>query len=183
MPRCKRSLRWSSRRSRSMTTRSPGNPCRSTTRSNATSGCPYQSFANTVANAQHLEIPDLALGMSEAVVKVFAVCEEWPSERAPAIETQPVWSEIPTLILSGAYDNLTPVSWNKSAFETLPNGVFVPGSRGRARRHHLLGLCRPDRPGLHHRPGRVPGHLLSGRSEPKWALPSNGPPSPIKRLR
>jgi pimeloyl-ACP methyl ester carboxylesterase len=91
---------------------------------------PYQSFANTVANAQHLEIPDLAIGMSEAVVKVFAVCEEWPSERAPAIETQPVWSEIPTLILSGAYDNLTPVSWNKSAFETLPNGVFVlaPGA-------------------------------------------------------
>jgi pimeloyl-ACP methyl ester carboxylesterase len=91
---------------------------------------PYQSFANTVANAQNLEIPDLALGMPEAVVKVFAVCEEWPSERAPAIETQPVWSEIPTLILSGAYDNLTPISWNKSAFETLPNGAFVlaPGA-------------------------------------------------------
>ena len=91
---------------------------------------PYQSFANTVANAQHLEIPDLALGMPEAVVKVFAVCERWPSERAPETQTQPVWSEIPTLILAGAYDNLTPVSWNKSAFETLPNGVFVlaPGA-------------------------------------------------------
>jgi hypothetical protein len=29
------------------------------------------------------------------------------------------------LILSGAYDNLTPVSWNKTAFVTLPNGIFV----------------------------------------------------------
>jgi hypothetical protein len=68
--------------------------------------------------------------MSEEIVKVFAVCERWPSERAPETQTQPVWSEIPTLILAGAYDNLTPVSWNKSAFETLPNGVFVlaPGA-------------------------------------------------------
>ena len=91
---------------------------------------PFQSFANTVANAQNLEIPDLALGMPEAVVKVFAICERWPSERAPATQTQPVWSEVPTLILAGAYDNLTPVSWNKSAFDTLPNGVFVlaPGA-------------------------------------------------------
>jgi pimeloyl-ACP methyl ester carboxylesterase len=86
---------------------------------------PFQSFANTVMNAQHLEIPDLAVGMSEALVKVFAICERWPSEKAPANEEQPVWSEVPTLVLSGAYDNLTPVSWNKSAFATLPNGVFV----------------------------------------------------------
>ena len=121
---------------------------------------PYQSFANTVANAQHLEIPDLALGMSEAMVKVFAVCERWPSEQAPATETQPVWSEIPTLILAGAYDNLTPVSWNKSAFETLPNGVFVLAPGAGARRHHLLGVRRSDSAGLHHRSGQGTGHVL-----------------------
>jgi len=86
---------------------------------------PVQSFANTVRNAQLLEIPDLALGKPEALAKVFAICEQWPSGRAPAAQAEPVWSEVPTLILSGAYDNLTPVSWNKSAFVTLPNGVFV----------------------------------------------------------
>ena len=63
--------------------------------------------------------------MPESLVKVFAICERWPSGRAPATEGLPVWSEVPTLILAGAYDNLTPVSWNKSAFDTLPNGVFV----------------------------------------------------------
>ncbi len=90
----------------------------------------YMSFANTVANAQQLEIPDLALGMSEEIAKVFAVCERWPSDQAPVAETLPVRSEIPTLILAGAYDNLTTVSWNKSAFVTLLNGVFVlaPGA-------------------------------------------------------
>lgn len=86
---------------------------------------PFQSIAKMVSNARQLEIPDLALGMPESLAKVFAICEQWPSGRAPATESQPVRSDVPTLILSGAYDNLTPVSWNKSAFETLPNGVFV----------------------------------------------------------
>jgi hypothetical protein len=132
---------------------------------------PYQSFANTVANAQHLEIPDLAVGMSEAVVKVFAVCEEWPSERAPAIETQPVWSEIPTLILSGAYDNLTPVSWNKSAFETLPNGVFVlaPGAA-----HGVItySACADQiAQAFIADPAVSPDTSCLADLEPQWALP------------
>lgn len=86
---------------------------------------PFQSFANMVTNAQELEIPELALGVPESFAKVFAICEEWPSGQALAIAEQPVWSDVPTLILAGAYDNLTPVSWNKSAFRTLPNGNFV----------------------------------------------------------
>ena len=85
----------------------------------------FQSFANLIANAQALEIPELALGVPEQFVKVFAICERWPSGRAPASAAQPVWSDIPTLVLAGAYDNLTPVSWNKSAFVTLPNATFV----------------------------------------------------------
>jgi pimeloyl-ACP methyl ester carboxylesterase len=86
---------------------------------------PFQSFATMVSNARNLEIPELALGIPESFVKVFAICEQWPSgEASPEVE-QPVWSEAPTMILAGAYDNLTPVSWNKSAFTTLPNGIFV----------------------------------------------------------
>ncbi|MCA9878450.1 MAG: alpha/beta hydrolase, partial [Thermomicrobiales bacterium] len=85
----------------------------------------FQSFTNMVTNARQLEIPDLALGVPESFVKVFAICERWPSGQAPASSAQPVWSDIPTLVLAGAYDNLTPVSWNKSAFVTLPNATFV----------------------------------------------------------
>jgi pimeloyl-ACP methyl ester carboxylesterase len=86
---------------------------------------PFQSFAGMVRNAQQLEIPDLALGVPESFVKVFAICERWQSGRAPTGTDAPVWSDIPTLVLAGSYDNLTPVSWNKSAFVTLPNGTFV----------------------------------------------------------
>ena len=86
---------------------------------------PFQSFAHTVENAQRLEIPDLALGKPEDLAKVFAICEQWPSGRAPDVEAEPVSSDIPTLILSGAYDNLTPISWNASASKTLSNGALV----------------------------------------------------------
>ena len=86
---------------------------------------PFQSFENTVAIARQLEIPELALGVLDVMAGQFAICEVWPSGRAPAIEDSPVASDVPTLILSGAYDLQTPVSWNKSAFVTLPNGFFV----------------------------------------------------------
>ena len=86
---------------------------------------PFQSFERTVAIAQELEIPELAMGVVEGIAAQFAVCEVWPSGRAPAIEQLPVTSDVPTLILSGSYDLQTPVSWNKSAFVTLPNGYFV----------------------------------------------------------
>ncbi len=86
---------------------------------------PFQSFTHTVENAQQLEIPDLALGKPEDLAKVFAICEKWPSGRAPDVEAEPVSSDIPTLILSGAYDNLTPISWNSSASRTLSNGTLL----------------------------------------------------------
>jgi len=86
---------------------------------------PFQSLADMVTFAQDLAIPELALGVPETFAKVFAICESWPSGRASDETQQRIWSSVPTLVLAGAYDNLTPVSWNKSAFTTLPNGVFV----------------------------------------------------------
>jgi hypothetical protein len=132
---------------------------------------PFQSFANTVSNARQLEIPDLALGKPEALAKVFAICEKWPSDRAPASEADPVWSEVPTLILSGAYDNLTPVSWNKSAFVSLPNGIFVlaPMSGHAVITYSMCAeqiaqafLADPD---------KAPDTSCVASLEPQWVLP------------
>lgn len=86
---------------------------------------PFQAFENAVTTARQLEIPELALGVVDAMAAQFAICEVWPSGRAPAVEELPVTSDIPTLVMAGAYDLQTPVSWNKSAFVTLPNGVFI----------------------------------------------------------
>lgn len=51
----------------------------------------------------------------------LAICEVWPSGRAGLIESQPVVSSIPTLILSGEYDPATPASRAEAAALSLPH--------------------------------------------------------------
>jgi hypothetical protein len=54
----------------------------------------------------------------------LAICEIWPSGQAGTIETEPVRSDIPTLLLAGEYDPYTPPSWSKQAAETLDHSFF-----------------------------------------------------------
>lgn len=50
---------------------------------------------------------------------LFTVCAGWGARPAPAIENQPVASAIPTLILAGDSDPITPPRWGRAAAETL----------------------------------------------------------------
>jgi pimeloyl-ACP methyl ester carboxylesterase len=86
---------------------------------------PFENFSNVVTNAQALEIPELAYGTISFMAEQFATCELWPSGRAREIESRPVVSDIPTLIMAGNYDFQTPISWNRSAFVNLSNSYYV----------------------------------------------------------
>ncbi|MEM6284664.1 MAG: alpha/beta fold hydrolase, partial [Chloroflexota bacterium] len=56
---------------------------------------------------------------------IFSVCEAWRGGTAPLpIENEPVISDIPTLVLSGEYDPITPPRWAEIAATTLSNGYF-----------------------------------------------------------
>jgi len=55
----------------------------------------------------------------------YQICEDWDLPAAPAIENQPVESDIPTLILAGEYDPITPPEWGYLAAETLPNARVI----------------------------------------------------------
>lgn len=55
----------------------------------------------------------------------FAVCALWDVPAAPAIENEQVASDIPTLILAGEYDPITPPAWGQLAAASLPNSSFV----------------------------------------------------------
>jgi len=70
--------------------------------------------------------PELADLFEDAVVGGlgYEVCESWDSGIADAVENQPVASEIPTLILAGQYDPITPPAWGRLAAETLENANF-----------------------------------------------------------
>ncbi len=53
-------------------------------------------------------------------------CAEWTTTEAPAIDPSPIKSDIPTLLLNGAYDTAMPAAWAERAAETLSRGqLFV----------------------------------------------------------
>ncbi len=54
----------------------------------------------------------------------FAVCDLWQAGQADAIENEPVSSDIPTLILAGEYDPITPPAWGQSVAEQLSNHYY-----------------------------------------------------------
>lgn len=60
----------------------------------------------------------------------LAICDVWPSGQAGSIETEPVRSDIPTLLLTGEYDPYTPPSWGQRAAETLSHSYVYefPGT-------------------------------------------------------
>ena len=55
---------------------------------------------------------------------LFATCDIWGAGRAASIENQPVSGEIPTLIMAGQYDPITPPVWGQLVSETLPNSFY-----------------------------------------------------------
>jgi pimeloyl-ACP methyl ester carboxylesterase len=57
----------------------------------------------------------------------FATCEAFETVQAPAVSDTSVVSDVPTLVLAGAYDPITPVEWAERAAETLTNSWLVVG--------------------------------------------------------
>lgn len=54
-----------------------------------------------------------------------AVCAVWDVEAADPVENEPISSDVPTLLISGGFDPVTPPSWGELAAETLSNSVHV----------------------------------------------------------
>jgi len=54
----------------------------------------------------------------------FDLCAAWGAGIAPAVENQPIRSAIPTLVMSGEYDPITPPAWGKATAANLSNGLF-----------------------------------------------------------
>jgi pimeloyl-ACP methyl ester carboxylesterase len=57
--------------------------------------------------------------------KYISVCGIWGVKPALAIENQPVISELPTLVLAGEYDPITPPIYGKEASKTLKNSTWL----------------------------------------------------------
>jgi pimeloyl-ACP methyl ester carboxylesterase len=55
---------------------------------------------------------------------VFAICEAWEAGTADPLENEAVSSDIPTLILAGEYDPITPPEWGQLVSGNLANSYF-----------------------------------------------------------
>ena len=81
---------------------------------------PFSSPERVAAAAQaHPRIR--AMFDSEAT---FDICQSWGAVQPDPKENQPVRSDIPTLVLAGEYDPITPPSWGRLAAKNLPRGFF-----------------------------------------------------------
>ena len=66
------------------------------------------------------------LGGSEGTAqRAFDMCQGWGVAPAPASEDQAVKSDVPTLVLSGQFDPVTPPEWGKLAASTLNKSYYV----------------------------------------------------------
>lgn len=60
----------------------------------------------------------------------LALCEPWPTFTPPASWSAPVVSDIPTLLLSGGLDPVTPPAWGDLAAQTLSNSTHLVAPYG-----------------------------------------------------
>jgi pimeloyl-ACP methyl ester carboxylesterase len=75
----------------------------------------------TAANVAH---PEIRAGLLSDLQDSYDVCQIWGQQPVPSIQKQPVTSSLPTLILSGEYDPITPFSNAQMAQRTLSNSFL-----------------------------------------------------------
>ena len=61
---------------------------------------------------------------------VYALCQKWGAARPQPVENEPVTSDIPTLVLGGEFDPITPPDWARMTADTLSNSFIfeLPGA-------------------------------------------------------
>jgi pimeloyl-ACP methyl ester carboxylesterase len=55
----------------------------------------------------------------------LVICDAWGLAPAPPLASEPVTSDLPTLVLAGSYDPITPPEWSRMATANLSNRTFV----------------------------------------------------------
>lgn len=71
------------------------------------------------------DIASIFEGASNLGDFMLDACELWQAGDADPTANEPVSSDIPTLVLAGEYDPITPPVWGESAAAFLPNSTYV----------------------------------------------------------
>jgi pimeloyl-ACP methyl ester carboxylesterase len=84
---------------------------------------PFNSGDEAFTAAQGVQ-PAIAAFFPQNVQYLFSVCQDWAGNVPDARENQPVVSAIPTLILAGAFDPITPPAWGQMTAGHLTNSYY-----------------------------------------------------------
>jgi pimeloyl-ACP methyl ester carboxylesterase len=92
---------------------------------------PFESYGDAVALAEATGMPQVfADGMLSWAQSEFLACKSWGITPTGSIETELVVSDLPTLVLVGEYDPITPPVWGTEAMRGLSNGQLVEAPAG-----------------------------------------------------
>ena len=80
----------------------------------------YEDPKNSFNNLQFPQLTNLVISQADA-----GRCESWPIVAAPIEVKDPVTSDVPALILQGAYDMPTPIYMGQTANSELENSTYV----------------------------------------------------------
>ncbi|GAB4469089.1 MAG: alpha/beta fold hydrolase [Anaerolineae bacterium] len=80
---------------------------------------PFGSYQDVVDASLGLQ-PQVREHFVRSMASMFAICEVWGVPPLPPLENEPVSSVVPTLILTGQLDPITPPEWGRLAAQTLP---------------------------------------------------------------
>ena len=90
---------------------------------------PFNTPEDAYVAAQGVQ-PQIAAYFADSVQPLFAVCREWAFAPPDPRENLPVVSDLPTLVLAGEQDPITPPEWGRMVAQDLSNSYFheFPGS-------------------------------------------------------
>jgi pimeloyl-ACP methyl ester carboxylesterase len=77
-----------------------------------------------ITNSLNGMTPELAQGKSPVGLTNYDVCQFWKVKPVPIEQKQPVFSDIPTLVLSGEYDPITPPSNGQEVANNLSHSYY-----------------------------------------------------------
>ncbi len=90
---------------------------------------PFGSGEDVFTAAQGVQ-PEIAAFFPQSVQYLFPLCQDWTGNAPNPRENQPVASDIPTLILAGEFDPITPPEWGRMTASHLSNSHYYefPGN-------------------------------------------------------
>jgi pimeloyl-ACP methyl ester carboxylesterase len=84
---------------------------------------PFNS-ADDAYNAAQGVRPEIAAFFPKSVQYMFMICQDWTGTTPNLRENQPVSNDIPTLILAGEFDPITPPDWGRMTAGHLSHAYF-----------------------------------------------------------